>query len=219
MLTKTISVRINKLIFIKRVSWITVKGIFLSWITAFYFLMYCDPSPFKAETFKTNPTKDKVQYVIEPSDSVKTRIAIYPNFRELDDIQNKYKMLGQQHYSPTIEPHIEIIHKVLIEKGLQNDMLFIQAMFYIGQHESHWNARSISSFNINGEHPTGIFQFLPSTFISVSKGDIFNVEDQIRAFINMVERGRADEFQTLFICSYPPYLDPEAKYYLLNFPK
>jgi uncharacterized protein YabE (DUF348 family) len=32
--------------------------------------------------------------------------------------------------------------------------------------ESHGNASSISSFVVNGEHPTGLFQFLPSTWTS-----------------------------------------------------
>jgi len=30
--------------------------------------------------------------------------------------------------------------------------------------ESHGNATSVSSFVVNGEHPTGLFQFLPSTW-------------------------------------------------------
>lgn len=32
--------------------------------------------------------------------------------------------------------------------------------------ESHGNASSVSSFVVNGQHPTGLFQFLPSTWIS-----------------------------------------------------
>jgi hypothetical protein len=106
--------------------------------------------------------------------------------------------------------------EVLCKKGFDNDEKFIKGMFYIGQQESHWNLSRVSSFNIKGGFPTGIFQFLPGTFMSVSDGDIFNPEDQIRAFVTMWERGRCDEFAVVYTCNYEPCLSEEVKSYMLR---
>jgi hypothetical protein len=132
-------------------------------------------------------------------------------------LKQKYQFLAQEHYADNIEPFLPLIDKVLVEKGLDNDGLFVQGMFYVGQHESHWRPYAVSSFVIAGENPTGIFQFLPSTFRSVSSGDIFNPEDQIRAFVTMVERDRIDEYHVMFVCSYPPCLSAEQKVYMFSF--
>jgi len=132
---------------------------------------------------------------------------------------------------------------VLFENGLAEDEKFIQVMFYVGLHESWWNNNSVArtpivhckpasggkaygsvlSCNegdglIKREYPTGIFQFLPSTFRTVSKGDVFSTEDQVQAFITMLERGRADEFETIFRCTFEKCLTPELKLYALKFP-
>ena len=42
--------------------------------------------------------------------------------------------------------------------------------------ESHGNATDVSNFVVNGEHPTGLFQFLPSTWVS-SGGTPDNIFD------------------------------------------
>lgn len=130
-----------------------------------------------------------------------------------NSLEDKYRALGGSHYYSNVEPYLTLIDKVLKERGLDNDALFIQAMFFIGQHESHWNTMSISGSSYGGEHPTGIFQFLPSTFRSVSRGNIFDAEDQIRAYVAMIEAGRAREYGTLYI----PTINPEAKAYVLNY--
>ena len=128
-------------------------------------------------------------------------------------LEQKYRDLASYHYYDNVEPYLPIIDRILKQRGLDNDPLFIQAMFFIGQHESHWNTMSISGSSYGGEHPTGIFQFLPSTFRSVSRGDIFDAEDQITAYVAMIEAGRAREYGTLYI----PTLNPEAKAYVLSF--
>ncbi len=48
--------------------------------------------------------------------------------------------------------------------------------------ESHGNATSVSAFVINGEHPTGLYQFLPSTWRAAGGTDsnIFDGSVQIR---------------------------------------
>lgn len=128
-------------------------------------------------------------------------------------LEEKYRVLAGGYFYQNVVPYLPLIDTVLTEKGLEDNAYFIQVMFFIGQHESHWNTHSVSSFNVGGEHPTGIFQFLPSTFRSVSNGNIFDAEDQIRAFITMVERGRVDEFATLFI----PGINPYARAYMLRY--
>lgn len=128
-------------------------------------------------------------------------------------LQDKYRRLAGSYYYSNVEPYLPIIDKVLSERGLDNDELFIQAMFFIGQYESHWNTQSISGSTYGGEHPTGIFQFLPSTFRSVSSGDIFDAEGQIRAYVTMVERGRVREYGTLYL----PGLSPIVRGYVVNF--
>lgn len=128
-------------------------------------------------------------------------------------LQDKYRRLAGSYYYSNVEPYLPIIDKVLSERGLDNDELFIQAMFFIGQYESHWNTNSICGSTYGGEHPTGMFQFLPSTFRSVSNGDIFDAEDQIRAYVTMVERGRVREYGTLYL----PGLSPIVRGYVMNF--
>jgi hypothetical protein len=130
-------------------------------------------------------------------------------------LEEKYKKLTQEYYAVNIVQYLPIIDEVLVERDLDNNEKFIQGMFYIGQQESHWSTFRISRFNIKGGHPTGIFQFLPGTFRSVSKGDIFNARDQINAFVTMWERGRCDEFAVMFTCNYSPCLKKEVKDYML----
>lgn len=128
-------------------------------------------------------------------------------------LEEKYQKLAGRYYYAGVEAYLPIIDEVLTEKGLDDDTFLVQAMFFIGQHESHWNTQSVSSFSVGREHPTGIFQFLPSTFRSVSSGDIFNARDQIEAFITMTERGRIDEYATLFL----PGLDAYVRRYVLSY--
>jgi len=128
-------------------------------------------------------------------------------------LTERYEVLAGKYYYSSVVPHLATIDKVLTEKGLENDKYFIQAMFFIGQRESHWNPNSVSGYSVGKEHPTGVFQFLPSTFKTVSNGNIYNIEDQIRAYITMVERGRVDEFSTLFLKE----LTPQARGYVLNY--
>jgi len=137
--------------------------------------------------------------------------------RTIDKItlEDKYRALGGIYYADNMKPYLPAIDCVLSEKGLDWDEKFIKGMFYVGQQESHWGWNRISRFNIKGGHPTGIFQFLPGTFRSVSDGDIFNPKDQVRAFITMWERGRTDEFAVMFKCNYPPCLDIDIKSYIL----
>jgi len=125
-------------------------------------------------------------------------------------LEERYRALAGKHYYSNVTPYLPIIDKVLVEKGLDGNTYFIQVMFFIGQRESHWNTGSISSYTVGTEHPTGIFQFLPSTFRSVSGGNIFNAEDQIRAYVTMCQRGRIREFSTLAL----PELNPAARAYM-----
>jgi hypothetical protein len=128
-------------------------------------------------------------------------------------LQRKYEKLAGAYFYPNVIQYLPVIDEVLSEKDLDNDELFIQAMFFIGQRESHWNTQSISGQKWGGEHAVGIFQFLPSTFRSVSSGNIYNAEDQIRAFVTMVERGRVREFGTLYL----PGINPAAKAYVMGY--
>lgn len=125
-------------------------------------------------------------------------------------LEERYRALAGKHYYSNVTPYLPVIDKVLAEEGLDGNAYFIQVMFFIGQRESHWNTGSISGFTVGSEHPTGIFQFLPSTFRSVSKGNIFNGEDQISAYITMCKRGRIREFSTLAL----PELNPYARAYM-----
>lgn len=131
-------------------------------------------------------------------------------------LEVKYKKLGGQYYNSTIAQYLQAIEKILTQYNLDTDSQFIQTMFYIGWQESHWNPNRVSRFNIKGGHPTGIFQFLPGTFRSVSNGNIFSPEDQIRAFVIMVQRGRIDEFAVVFRCNYPSCMSQQMKKYILS---
>lgn len=132
-------------------------------------------------------------------------------------LEEKYSVLAGEHFYPNVYPYLADIDAVLIEKGLDTDTELVKIMFYVGQRESGWGQYRVSSFNIGGENPTGIFQFLPSTFRSVSSGNIFNVQDQVRAFVTMMERGRVDEYHVMFVCSYAPCLTYAQKEYAFNY--
>ncbi|MBU0975457.1 MAG: hypothetical protein ABIE03_02335 [Patescibacteria group bacterium] len=130
----------------------------------------------------------------------------------------KYQLLGGKYYIAEVEPFLADIEKILSKRGYDFDEKFIKGMFYVGQQESHWTPWRVASIEIGGGHPTGIFQFLPGTFRSVSsEGDIFYPEDQIDAFVTMVERDRVDEFAVMFTCNYEPCIDNEIRDYMFNF--
>ncbi len=137
--------------------------------------------------------------------------------RKIDKIslEDKYRLLGGVYYAENMKPYLPAIDKVLSENELDYNEKFIKGMFYVGQQESHWAWYRVSRFKIKNGHPTGIFQFLPGTFRSVSDGYIFDAEDQIRAFVTMWKRSRTDEFAVMFKCNYPPCLDQEIKRYML----
>lgn len=154
------------------------------------------------------PSKSDVEEVGD----LKAETSVFYKFYDCI-LEDKYKKLAGEYFFGNVKPYLPIIDDILSEKGLDNDALFIQAMFYIGQHESHWNTGAVSGATYGGEHATGLFQFLPSTFRSVSKGNIYNAEDQIRAYVTMAERGRLHEFGTLYIKT----LNPSVKAYACNY--
>lgn len=59
----------------------------------------------------------------------------------------------------------------LVEAAASANGLDPNMMLRIMTCESHGNASSVSSFIVNGEHPTGLFQFLPSTWRSAGGTD------------------------------------------------
>lgn len=125
-------------------------------------------------------------------------------------IEEKYKDVAGVHLNEYNQPFLKLIDEKLIEHDLEKDDSLITGMLYIGTHESHWGVNTVSSYNVYGEHPTGIFQFLPSTFKSVyPDGDIFNPEHQIEAFLRMYKNGRIDEFQTLYVRNFEPFLETD----------
>lgn len=128
----------------------------------------------------------------------------------------RYKRLAGVHYADNIQPHLKAIDKVLKIRGYEDNEKFIQVMFYVGQHESHWNTGSVSGAAYGGEHATGIFQFLPSTFRSVSSGNIYSAEDQVDAFVTMYERDRLDEYGVMYICGFGPCLSYDLKLFAFN---
>lgn len=228
-LHKTINILWKDLILIGKFT-VGITGLFSNFISrirpaeilkVLLYMVLANTYPYQMRTmqlstpvFARNVPVESISIDLEP-------IRVNPPERTIDemDVLQLYQYKGGNQYVPYIEPYIPLIDKVLREYGLENDTTFIRVMFYIGQHESHWTASGVDSFSIAGEHPTGIFQFLPSTFKSVSKGNIFNPEDQIRAYIEMSKRGRIKEFQTLFVCGWKPCIDNADKIYMLNFAK
>lgn len=164
------------------------------------------------EVFVTDGKRKVSREIVDIDDQTEATVSTLTTV-EASILEFRYKKLAGIYYYSNVKPYLPVIGKVLRENGLENDALFIQAMFYVGQHESHWNTKSVSGSTYGGEHPTGLFQFLPSTFRSVSSGNIFNAEDQIRAYVTMAERGRLREFGTLYIRG----LNPSVKSYALNF--
>ncbi|MDD3647584.1 MAG: hypothetical protein PHS44_03750 [Candidatus Dojkabacteria bacterium] len=138
------------------------------------------------------------------------------NNKKITPLKLKYQQIAGKYYVKELEPYLADIEKVLTKRGYDFDEKLIKGMFYVGQQESHWTPWRVASNEIGGGHPTGIFQFLPGTFMSVSDGNIFKPEDQIDAFITMYERGRIDEFAVMFACNYEPCLEADLRNYLLR---
>ncbi len=202
--------RVNRLLVTKwLLRWFILLVIFI-WISVWYFSMQVKVFG-TATIIKPTPSR-----YLDSNDY--RRVNLYKS-RVISKItlEQKYKSLGQEYYSPNMKDYLIDIDRVLREKGLDNNEVFIKGMFYVGQQESHWGQYTVSSFNIKGGHPTGIFQFLPGTFQSVSNGDIFNAEDQVRAFVTMAERNRVDEFAVMFQCNYSPCLSSKIKNCLFNY--
>ncbi|MFC1780152.1 hypothetical protein ACFLY9_00445 [Patescibacteria group bacterium] len=200
----------NKLIAIRAFIWMTFILLTLGWLNIYLSsILFLNPKVVKAEVIQ-GPG-----FASEGGNIKRVNSYTPINISELS-LEERYRNIAGEYYSANIDQYLPAIDKVLQEKDLDNDKKFIKGMFYIGQQESHWSPLRISSFNIKGSFPTGIFQFLPGTFMSVSDGDIFNPEDQIEAFITMWERGRCDEFAVVYTCNYPPCLNEEGKSYMLR---
>lgn len=124
-------------------------------------------------------------------------------------LREYYEMLAGEYLTGDIEPHLEIIDKVLVERGYRKDKEFVRRMFYTGHQESHWNMGSKGGFeHLEVWYDTmGAFQFVPGTFYSVNpEGNIDSLKDQLHAFITMVEHDRLKEFEVTFTCNYEPCL-------------
>jgi uncharacterized protein YabE (DUF348 family) len=78
------------------------------------------------------------------------------------------------------------------EYGLDPNM-----MLRIMNCESHGNATSVSTFIINGEHPTGLYQFLPSTWRSAggTPDNIFDGSVQIKLAARKMSREGTSAWQ------------------------
>ncbi len=129
--------------------------------------------------------------------------SVLPAIKEINKEEYLNK-IGGEFFTNESRVYSEEIYDVLSETGYFNDVDFVQTMLYVGLHESHWSPGTISGFEVGTgkEHPTGVFQFLQSTFNTVSDGDIYNIEDQIKAYITMHERDRLGEFHVLYVCNY-----------------
>ena len=197
----------NKLLLIKSIFWTILLNSAIFMIFGFLF---------STNTRVTTITKSQGP---NENENVSKRIYLisYERKTKKYSLEGKYILLGGKYYSENIQPFLLDIEKVLKSRKVSYDSNLIKGMFYIGQQESHWTPSRISSAEIAGGHPTGIFQFLPGTFSSVSDGDIFNPYDQIDAFIVMVERGRILEFGPMYSCNYEPCLSDEIKEYLINY--
>lgn len=224
----------NNLIFIKRLLRLSTQLFILIFVDFGLLLLGSNVVELKSFVYSKQIRADL---------SVPEKFVSFTLSSEAIPLEKKYQEMGGAYYNPKVNGDLAIVEKVLSEHGLDEDAKFVQIMFYVGLHESWWNSSSVAGTPIvhcspagggraygsvlscrsgdtwlKKEYPTGIFQFLPSTFRTVSSGDIYNTEEQIRAFVIMVERGRADEFETIFRCTFEKCLTPELKLYALRFP-
>lgn len=88
----------------------------------------------------------------------------------------------------TVEDRISIKLEELGRSDLE------QLALRIAYCESRFDPNAKNSMMIGSERASGLFQFLPSTWRTVSNGDIWSVEDQTEAFVTMVGRGRIREW-------------------------
>lgn len=115
----------------------------------------------------------------------------------------RYERLGGRFLTKWVEPHIEVIDRVLIERGYAEDPQLIQTMFYVGEHESHWRMEARGGFDYEGTHytPIGAFQMLDGTFRAWNPtGSVYSLEDQLHAFVTMYENDRVHCGQFHVMC-------------------
>ena len=94
---------------------------------------------------------------------------------------------------------LDRVEDVLRQRGYGNDVEMYELTVRILWCESRLdplakNRQAVVVGGISYGHASGLFQFLPSTFASVSNGDIWSVEDQTNAYVTMVEQGRIIEW-------------------------
>lgn len=105
------------------------------------------------------------------------------------------KIVGREASDENGRRVLDVMNLVLNRKGYGHNDKFLEQTVRLVWCESRLDPRAYNSTPVwNGEHASGLFQFLPSTFASVGGGDIWKIEDQTEAYILMVESGRINEW-------------------------
>jgi uncharacterized protein YabE (DUF348 family) len=139
-----------------------------------------DPAVLKGQTSVKDEGSDgqkTVTYRIHYNDGVETAREVVQVVSEKDPVAKVVVVGTKVIFAGSVEYWRPMVEAAAAANGLDPNM-----MLRIMNCESHGNASSVSGFVINGEHPTGLFQFLPSTWRSSGGTDdnIFDGSVQIQ---------------------------------------
>jgi len=154
-----------------------------------------DPTVLKGQTVVKDPGADgqkTVTYRIHYKDGVETAREAIQTVSETPATPKIIVEGTKVIFAGSVEYWRPLVEAAAAQWGLDpNMMLRIMAC------ESHGNALSVSSFTIGGEHPTGLFQFLPSTWRSAggTNDNIFDGAIQIQLAARKMAREGTSAWQ------------------------
>ena len=125
-----------------------------------------DPTALKGTTTVTNPGSDgqkTVTYRIHYTNGVETSREVVQVVSETDPQPQIVSVGTKVVFAGSVEYWRPLVEAAAAANGLDPNM-----MLRIMNCETHGNASDVSSFVINGQHPTGLFQFLPSTWATAT---------------------------------------------------
>jgi uncharacterized protein YabE (DUF348 family) len=133
-----------------------------------------DPTVLKGQTDVKEAGSDgqkTIVYRVHYKDGVETGREALQTVSQTDPVTQVISVGTKVVFAGSVEYWRPLVEAAAAKYGLDPN-----TMMRIMNCESHGNATTVSTFVINGEHPTGLFQFLPATWISAG-GTADNILD------------------------------------------
>jgi hypothetical protein len=154
-----------------------------------------DPTVLKGQTTVSTEGSDgqkTVVYKVHYTNGVETAREALQTVSETAPVTKVVSVGTKVIFAGSVEYWRPLVEAAAAQYGLDPNM-----MLRIMNCETHGNASTVSTFIINGEHPTGLFQFLPSTWISAggTADNIFDGAVQIQLAARKMSREGTSAWQ------------------------